>query len=52
MYDIQGRLVSRQNVQPGNKIIAINHQLEGGLYFIQWMSADGASGIEKVSVLK
>lgn len=52
LYDIQGRLVSRQNVQPGNKIIAIDHQLEGGLYFIQWMTADGASGIEKVSVLK
>jgi len=52
MYDIQGRLVSRQNVQPGNKVIAINHQLEDGMYFIQWMTADGASGIEKVSVLK
>lgn len=52
MYDIQGRLVSRQNVQPGNKIIAINHQLKGGLYFIQWMTTDGVSGIEKVSVVK
>ncbi len=52
MYDIQGRLVSRQNIQPGNKVIAINHQLEGGMYFIQWMTADGASGVEKVSVVK
>ncbi|HSF89796.1 MAG TPA: choice-of-anchor B family protein [Saprospiraceae bacterium] len=52
MYDIQGRQVFRQSVQPGNKVIAINHQLEGGMYFIQWMTADGASGIEKVSVVK
>ncbi len=52
MYDIQGRLVFGQNVQPGNKVMAINHQLEGGMYFIQWMTADGASGVEKVSVVK
>jgi len=52
MYDIQGRLVFSQNMQSGNKVMAINHQLEGGLYFIQWLTADGVSGIEKVSVLK
>jgi choice-of-anchor B domain-containing protein len=51
LYDIQGRLVSRQNVEPGNKIIAINHQLQDGMYLIQWNTADGTSGIEKVSVV-
>lgn len=52
MYDLQGRLLSSQIVQPGNKVIAFNHQLEDGMYFMQWLTADGASGVEKVTVLK
>ncbi|MBK9103430.1 MAG: T9SS type A sorting domain-containing protein [Saprospiraceae bacterium] len=52
MYDLQGRLLYSQNVQAGSKVIAINHQLEDGMYFVQWVTMDGASGIEKVTVVK
>lgn len=52
LYDLQGRLLYSQNVQAGNKVIAINHHLEDGMYFIQWVTMDGGSGIEKVTVVK
>ncbi len=52
MYDLQGRLLYNEVVQPGNTNIAIHPQLEEGMYLIQWNTVDGASGVEKVTVVK
>jgi hypothetical protein len=52
MYDLQGRLLHNEDVQPGNKVIAIHPKLEDGMYFIQWVTVDGDTGVEKVTVVK
>ncbi len=51
-YDIQGRLLSTQNVQDDNDVLSVYLPLENGMYFMQWQTAFGATGIEKILVLK
>ncbi len=52
LYDIQGRIMSTHDIESSGEIIRINHQLDNGMYLIQWITDGGRSSTEKVMVLK
>ncbi len=52
LFDIQGRLMSTHQVNQTGGIIRINHQLDNGMYLIQWITDEGKSSMEKVMVMR
>ena len=50
-YDLQGRLLSSNEIQISQQVIEIDHHLEEGMYFMQWQAVDGAFGVEKILVI-
>ncbi len=52
LFDVQGRLMSSHSINQNSGIIRIDHQLDNGVYLIQWMTEDGKSSMEKVMVMR
>ncbi len=52
IYDIQGRSISTHAILPGAPEIDLDLNLEDGIYFLQWSTARGEMGVEKILVLK
>jgi hypothetical protein len=52
LFDIQGRLMSSHTFNQTSGIIQIDHQLDNGMYLIQWITDEGKSSVEKVMVLR
>ncbi|HUR30838.1 MAG TPA: choice-of-anchor B family protein [Saprospiraceae bacterium] len=50
--DVQGRIVTKYDVTKWEAESGLTHQLENGIYFIQWQSDKGETGVEKILVLR
>lgn len=50
--DLQGRKISNAKLSRSGSVTQITHHLEEGIYFLQWETDQGHSGIEKILVLK
>ncbi|MGB3078992.1 MAG: carboxypeptidase regulatory-like domain-containing protein, partial [Saprospiraceae bacterium] len=50
--DIQGRIISSQQLSKTEAEAGINHSLDDGIYFMQWKTEKGEYGVEKIVVVK
>lgn len=50
--DMQGRIISSEQIAKSDAEYGINHKLNDGFYFLQWRTEKGEYGVEKIVVLK
>ena len=50
--DVEGRVISSFHISKKESETGINHSLENGMYFLQWATDKGETGIEKILVLE
>ena len=51
-YDLHGRIISSHEVTKTEAEHGINHNLKEGMYFMQWQTNKGESGVEKILIIK
>ena len=52
IFDTYGRMISARSISMTDALNGFNHDLGAGIYFIQWITDKGESGVEKIVVLK
>ena len=50
--DVHGRVIATYNITKEDAENGITHHLQNGFYFIQWLSDQGESGVQKILVLR
>ncbi len=52
IYDVHGRIVATHSLTRTEVENGIDHKLDDGVYFLQWKTNKGESGVEKILVMK
>ena len=52
IFDSQGRAITSYHVSKTTAEAGLNHALDNGVYFLQWITDKGEYGVEKVMVMK
>ena len=50
--DLQGRIISEHTLSRTDAENGFSHQLESGMYLIQWLTDKGESGVNKILVMR